>query len=69
MRMVLDELVQRSRVPVRLETDPARLRPHDIPVLVGDSTRLRDTTGWTPVITFERMLDDLLDYWRNVVTR
>ena len=65
MRAVLEELVRRSRVPVQIETDPARLRPRDIPVQVGDSTRLRDTTGWTPVITFERMLDDLLDYWRN----
>lgn len=65
MRAVLDELVRRSRVPVRIENDPARLRPHDIPVLVGDSTRLRGTTGWAPAVSFERMLDDLLNYWRT----
>lgn len=69
MRTVLEELARRSRVPVRIETDPTRLRPNDTPVLLGDSTRLRETTGWTPVITFERMLDDLLDYWRNTVAR
>ena len=69
MRTVLEELARRSRVPVRIETDPTRLRPRDIPMLVGNSTRLRDTTGWTPVITFERMLDDLLDYWRSAVAQ
>jgi GDP-4-dehydro-6-deoxy-D-mannose reductase len=64
MRDVLDGLLQRARVPVRVEIDPARLRPRDIPALVGDATRLRSATGWSPVITFDRMLDELLDYWR-----
>lgn len=67
MRVVLDGLVRRSRVPVRVETDPSRLRPHDIPVLVGNPARLMAATGWTPQITFDRMLDDLLEYWRATV--
>lgn len=66
-RDVLETLVALARVPVRVETDPARLRPNDIPVLVGDSSRLRAATGWTPQIPFARMLGDLLDYWRQQV--
>jgi len=62
---VLDSLLSRARVPVRVEIDPARLRPNDIPVLVGDPTRLRAATGWTPRISFDQMLDDLLAYWRS----
>jgi GDP-4-dehydro-6-deoxy-D-mannose reductase len=65
VRAVLEALVQRSRVPVQVETDAARLRPQDVPVLVGDSSRLREATGWAPAIPFERMIDDLLDYWRR----
>lgn len=64
-RAVLDTLLSRARVPVRVEVDPARLRPNDIPVLVGDPTRLREVTGWTPQIPFDQMLEDLLDYWRE----
>lgn len=64
MRVVLDALVRRAQVPVRVGTDPERLRPHDIPVLVGDATRLRNATGWAPEISFERTIDDLLNYWR-----
>ena len=67
MRAVLDGLVARARVPVRIEQDPARMRPHDTPALVGDPSRLRDATGWAPTISFDRMLDDLLDYWRRVI--
>jgi GDP-4-dehydro-6-deoxy-D-mannose reductase len=65
MRVVLEGLVSRARIPVRIDVDPDRLRPHDIPVLVGDATRLRQATGWAPAISFDRMLDDLLNYWRT----
>jgi GDP-4-dehydro-6-deoxy-D-mannose reductase len=61
---VLDALVSRARVPIRVETDPARMRANDIPVLIGDASRLRDITGWQPEIPFDQTLDDLLAYWR-----
>jgi len=64
MRDVLTALVARSRVPVGIAMDPTLLRPNDIPVLVGDSTRLRAATGWSPRFGFDRTLDDLLEYWR-----
>jgi GDP-4-dehydro-6-deoxy-D-mannose reductase len=67
IRSVLDALVERARVPVTIETDPARLRPSDMPVLVGNASRLRALTGWTPSIPFEETLDDLLEYWRASV--
>jgi GDP-4-dehydro-6-deoxy-D-mannose reductase len=66
MGMVLDALIGRSRVPVRVEVDPSRLRPQDDLILLGDSTRLRETTGWAPQIPFDRTLDDLFTYWRSV---
>ena len=67
IREVLDGLRARARVAVRVEVDPSRLRPNDTPVLVGDPARLQADTAWRPEISFERMLDDLLDYWRRQV--
>ena len=66
MRSVLDALIARARVTVHIETDPSLLRPSDTPVLLGDSSRLRAATGWRPEISFEQILDDLLNYWRAV---
>ena len=66
MRAVLDALVARARVEVRVEPDPALMRPSDTPVLVGDSTKLRQATGWRAEIPFDRTLDDLMNYWRSV---
>ena len=68
MRSVLDALVARAHVQVRIEPDPALMRPSDTPVLLGDSTKLRDATGWRPEIPFEQTLDDLLNYWRSVTS-
>jgi GDP-4-dehydro-6-deoxy-D-mannose reductase len=64
VRAVLEGLIAKSAVPVTVELDPDRLRPHDTPILAGDSSRLHDATGWTPSISFQQMLADLLDHWR-----
>ncbi len=66
MRELLDALIARARVPVRVENDPARMRASDIPVLIGDPARLRRATGWQPRIPFTQTVDDLLAYWRGV---
>lgn len=66
---VLDFLLAQSRVPgIKAEQDPTRLRPSDVPVLVGDASRIDRAVGWRPEIPFERTLTDLLDYWRQRVT-
>ena len=64
IRHLLDLLIARARVPVTVTIDPARYRPNDTPLLLGDPTRLRSELGWTPVIPLEQTLDDLLEYWR-----
>ena len=65
IRDLLDSLLARARVRIAVTVDPARLRPHDTPLLVGDPARLRDELGWTPVIPIDQTLDDLLNYWRS----
>ena len=65
IRSLLDSLVARAKVPVRVESDPARMRPSDVRFLAGNFSRLEGATGWRPQISFDRMLDDLLNYWRE----
>jgi GDP-mannose 4,6-dehydratase len=52
---------------VKVETDPARLRPIDADLQVPDTRKFREHTGWYPQFTFERTMADLLDYWREKV--
>ena len=65
IQSILDALVSRSKVPVRIEVDPDRMRPNDVPVIAGNFSRLAAATGWQPAISFDQMLDDLLSYWRT----
>jgi GDP-4-dehydro-6-deoxy-D-mannose reductase len=69
MRSVLEALRSLARVEVRVEPDRRRLRPNDMPIHVGDATRLREATGWQPSIAFERSVSDLLEYWRSATPR
>ena len=64
MRELLDILLSLSRVRVRVEVDPARLRPSDNPLIAGNHDRLTRDTGWQPEIPIEQTLADLLDHWR-----
>ena len=66
---VLDFLLERSRVQgITTKEDPARLRPSDVPVLLGDSSKAEKAVGWGPEIPFEKTLEDTLDYWRKRVS-
>ena len=65
LRDVVAALVARARVPVVVEEEAARLRPNDLPYLVGDPTRLEAATGWSPVIPFADTLSALLDDARS----
>jgi len=58
------ELAARAQVPVTIEVDAARLRPADVPYLVGDPTRTREECGWSVRIPLAQTLADVLESWR-----
>jgi len=64
---VLDLLLSMSKVKVEVKQDPARMRPSDVPILIGDSSKFQKKTGWKPEIPFEKTAEDLLNYWRERV--
>ena len=49
---------------IEKERPDALLRPIDVPILVGDSSKLRSTTGWAP----KRAIDDIIDDLINAAT-
>ena len=68
IQQVLDFLLSQSRVgKVSVQEDPTRLRPSDVPHLVGDASKIQKALGWRTEIPFEQTLKDLLDYWRQRV--
>ncbi|MBI4066329.1 GDP-mannose 4,6-dehydratase [Candidatus Gottesmanbacteria bacterium] len=64
---MLNLLLSYSKAKVTMKEDPARMRPSDVPVLIGDNTKFVQKTGWNPEIPFEKTMKDLLNYWRERV--
>ncbi|NOZ80417.1 MAG: GDP-mannose 4,6-dehydratase [DPANN group archaeon] len=52
---------------IRYETEQARVRPTELNYLIGDSSKFTQKTGWKPTISFQKTLQDILDYWRAFV--
>jgi GDP-4-dehydro-6-deoxy-D-mannose reductase len=63
MSDVAAQLLELAGADLTLETDPALLRPVDVPVLRGDARLLHATTGWEPTIPLASTLADVLSSW------
>ena len=59
VRSVVEEMIAASGVNARIEVDPARVRPVELPCLVGDSSKLR-ALGWSPRRSVRDALDEAL---------
>ena len=66
---ILKELQTHCRVIVKLEVDPTRLRPNEVPQMFGDATKIQRETGWRPEVPLETTLRELLTYWRGKIRR
>lgn len=63
---VLDKLIGMAKVDVKVVQDPARMRPSDTPVVCGNHDKLTEHTGWKPEMGLDKILQDALNYWRNI---
>ena len=65
---VLDLLLSKStKKHIEVRQDPARMRPSDVQILLGDCHKFKAATGWELQIPFEKTLEDTLNYWRETV--
>ncbi|MFH1561224.1 MAG: GDP-mannose 4,6-dehydratase [Patescibacteria group bacterium] len=67
IQTVLDKLLKMSKTKITVKQDPDRMRPSDVPILLGDCSKFKRQTGWKPKIGFDQTLKDVLDYWRERV--
>ncbi len=68
IKSVLNLLLSLSKVKnIEVRQDPKRMRPSDTPIILGDNSKFREQTGWKPEIPFEKTMEDLLNYWREIL--
>ncbi len=67
IRDILDLIISRSHAQIRVETDPNKLRPVDVPIIEADITKINRLTGWRPEIPLEQTVQETLDYWHRIL--
>ncbi len=66
---VLGDLLGIAGIDAALETDPARLRPSDIPLAVGDASAAQRLLDWLPRTPWPQTLADTLSDWDTKTQR
>lgn len=60
VQQILERVLARAGVQATPVEDPALVRPVDVPVLIGDASKLRRATGWSATRAFDDIIDELL---------
>lgn len=61
VREIAEKLVAGARRPLQITVDQALVRPVEVPRLVGDASRLREDTGWSPTCSLDETLNAVLE--------
>ena len=67
IQSILDKICELSSAKINVEIDKNKFRPADIPKIEADISKITKDTGWRPVISFEKTLNDTMNYWRNLI--
>ena len=54
------KVLARMGVSAGITSEPALVRPIDVPILVGDNSKLRGATGWSVTRSIDDIIDDLI---------
>ena len=63
---ILDIILAQTKADVKVEVDPAKLRPVDVPVIEADISKIYKDTGWKPAISLSQTITDTMQYWRDL---
>jgi GDP-4-dehydro-6-deoxy-D-mannose reductase len=66
MREILDLLLTHTDAKIEVTTDPALLRPLDVPEIIADNSKIQ-TVGWKTSIPLETTIKRIMDYWKSQV--
>ncbi len=64
-RSIIDDLMRLSGVQAAVTVRGDRQRSTDVPAIVGSASALQRATGWSPEISWDQTLRDLLGDWRT----
>ena len=65
IRELLEMVAKIAKVPSKVKLDSRYLRPADVPLLLGTSSKMEKVTGWKRKFEMNDTIQDMLEYWRT----
>lgn len=65
VKVIIELIETYMQLKLPVQVDPALIRPTDEPIIFGDSTRLKEDTGWQQRVPITTTIADMIDYWRK----
>ena len=62
---ILQMIVSKAKCEIKVEIDPAKLRPIDVPIIEADTNKLQQCTGWKPNIPLSQTIEETLEFYRK----
>lgn len=69
VREALDILLSFSKIKFKIKVEPKLLRPSDVTLQIPCIDKFVNATRWKPEIPLETTLQEMLDYWREDLSR
>lgn len=66
---LLNYLLKLTKRKVSIVQGKTQKRPTDIPILLGDNTKIKKGVGWKQKITIEKTLEDTLKFWIHRISK
>ena len=66
---MVDILLGFSSIKIQVAIDESRLRPIDADYQMFDNTKIRSRIDWKPEISARQMFLDLLNHWRDEISK
>ena len=65
IRFVVEQLIGIADIPINIEQVASRMRPNEQQVMRGSFAKLTAHTGWEPLISIEKSLEDIYNDWMH----
>lgn len=58
-----------SGIKITTSVNPDFIRPNDMPIIVGDNSKLKEDTGWSQKYEIKESLTDIYEYWNKQLNK
>lgn len=65
IKQILHKLLALTDKKIEIKQDPQKLRPVDLPVFIGNNSKIKHALGWKPEYSLDQTLAEVMEYWRQ----